>query len=132
VAKKLYVGNLTYDTTEDNLVELFSEYGEVLSAQIIIDRETNRSKGFGFVEMSQGADEAATALNGQDFRGRNLTVNEARPREDRGGGRGGFGGGGGGGGGRGGYGGSGGSGSSGGRGGYGGGSSSGGYGGGRY
>src|SRR5438270_241829 len=97
VAKKLYVGNLTYDTTEDNLVELFSEYGEVLSAQIIIDRDTNRSKGFGFVEMADGADEAANALNGQDFRGRNLTVNEARPREDRGG-RGGYGGGGGGGG----------------------------------
>jgi len=124
VAKKLYVGNLTYDTTEDNLVELFSEYGEVLSAQIIIDRDTNRSKGFGFVEMSDGADEAANSLNGQDFKGRNLTVNEARPREDRGGGggggRGGYGGGGGG---RGGYGGGGGSG-----GGYGG--SGGGYGGG--
>ena len=118
VAKKLYVGNLTYDTTEDNLVELFSEYGEVLSAQIIIDRDTNRSKGFGFVEMSDGADEAATALNGQDYRGRNLTVNEARPREDRGGGgRGGYGGGGGGGG-RGGFGGGGGGG---GRGGFGGG-----------
>jgi RNA recognition motif-containing protein len=139
VAKKLYVGNLTYDTTEDNLVELFSEYGEVLSAQIIIDRDTNRSKGFGFVEMSDGADEAATALNGQDFRGRNLTVNEARPREDRGrggyGGGGGGSGGGGGGGGRGGYGGGGGGGrggyggSSGGGGGYGGGSSSGGRGG---
>jgi RNA recognition motif-containing protein len=136
VAKKLYVGNLTYDTTEDNLVELFSEYGEVLSAQIIIDRDTNRSKGFGFVEMSDGADEAATALNGQDFRGRNLTVNEARPREDRGGGggRGGYGGGGGGGGrggGRGGYGGGGGGygGGRGGGGGYGGGG--GGYGGGR-
>jgi RNA recognition motif-containing protein len=123
VAKKLYVGNLTYDTTEDNLVELFSEYGEVLSAQIIIDRDTNRSKGFGFVEMADGADEAANALNGQDYKGRNLTVNEARPREDRGG-RGGYGGGGsgGGGGGRGGYGG-------GGRGGYGGGGG-GGYGGG--
>ncbi|MBV8558379.1 MAG: RNA-binding protein, partial [Planctomycetaceae bacterium] len=93
------------------------EYGEVLSAQIIIDRDTNRSKGFGFVEMADGADEAANALNGQDFRGRNLTVNEARPREDRG--RGGYGGGGG----RGGYGGGGG-----GRGGYGGGG--GGYGGG--
>ncbi len=140
MAKKLYVGNLTYDTTEDNLVELFSEYGEVLSAQIIIDRDTNRSKGFGFVEMSDGADEAATALNGQDFRGRNLTVNEARPREDRG--RGGYGGGGGGGGrsGGGGYGGggggrSGGGGYGGGGGGYGGGggggrSSGGGYGGG--
>ena len=96
MAEKLYVGNLTYDTTEDNLVELFSEYGEVLSAQIIIDRETNSSKGFGFVEMASGADEAANALNGQDFRGRNLTVNEARPREERSGG-------GGGGGGRGGY-----------------------------
>jgi len=116
VAKKLYVGNLTYDTTEDNLVELFQEFGEVLSAQIIIDRDTNRSKGFGFVEMADGqaADEAANSLNGQDFRGRNLTVNEARPREDRGGGgggggRGGYGGGsagyGGGGGSRGGYGG---------------------------
>ena len=100
MAKKLYVGNLTYDTTEDNLVELFSEYGEVLSAQIIIDRDTSRSKGFGFVEMSDGADEAANSLNGQDFRGRNLTVNEARPREERGGG-GGYGGAGGG---RGGYG----------------------------
>ncbi len=101
MAKKLYVGNLTYDTTEDNLVELFSEFGEVLSAQIIIDRDTNRSKGFGFVEMADGADEAANALNGQDFRGRNLTVNEARPREprdNRGGGGGGYGGGGGGGG----------------------------------
>ncbi len=115
MAKKLYVGNLTYDTTEDNLVELFGEYGEVLSAQIIHDRETNRSKGFGFVEMANGADEAATALNGQDYRGRNLTVNEARPREDRGGGGGGGGSRGGGGGGRGGYGGGG-----------------GGYGGGRY
>ncbi len=109
VAKKLYVGNLTYDTTEDSLVELFSEYGEVLSAQIIIDRDTNRSKGFGFVEMADGADEAANALNGQDFRGRNLTVNEARPREDRGrGGSGGYGGGGGGRSGGGGYGGGGG------------------------
>src|SRR5947209_20361853 len=126
VAKKLYVGNLTYDTTEDNLVELFSEFGEVLSAQIIIDRDTNRSKGFGFVEMADGADEAANALNGQDFRGRNLTVNEARPREPRdnrgGGGGGGYGGGGGGRSGGGGYGG-------GGSGGYGGGGS-GGYGGG--
>jgi len=139
VAKKLYVGNLTYDTTEDNLVELFSEYGEVLSAQIIIDRDTNRSKGFGFVEMADGADEAATALNGQDYKGRNLTVNEARPREDRGGrGGGGYGGGGGRGGG-GGYGGGGsrggggyGGGGSRGGGGYGGGGSRGGSGGSRY
>jgi len=113
VGKKLYVGNLTYDVREDDLVELFSQYGEVLSAQVIIDRDTNRSKGFAFVEMGSGADEAENALNGQDFRGRNLTVNEARPREDRGGGggRGGYGGGGGGG-----YGGGGGRGGSGGRG----------------
>src|SRR4029450_3031279 len=67
---------------------------EVLPSESIIDRDTNRSKGFGFVEMADGADEAANALNGQDYRGRNLTVNEARPREDRG--RGGYGGGGGG------------------------------------
>jgi RNA recognition motif-containing protein len=99
MAKKLYVGNLTYDTTEDDLLELFSQYGEVQSAQVIIDRDTNRSKGFAFVEMGSGADEAINALNNQEFRGRNLTVNEARPREDRGGGgggRGGYGGGGGG------------------------------------
>ena len=127
MAKKLYVGNLTYDTTEDSLVELFSEYGEVLSAQIIIDRETNRSKGFGFVEMADGADEAANALNGQDFRGRNLTVNEARPREDRGRGGSGGGYGGSGGGGRGGYGGGGGGGYGGGGGGRGGSSGGGGY-----
>ena len=105
MAKKLYVGNLTYDTTEDNLVELFSEYGDVLSAQIIIDRDTNRSKGFGFVEMGtdQEAQAAIAALNGHMSGGRALTVNEAKPKEDRGGGggRGGYGGGGG----RGGYGG---------------------------
>ena len=93
MAKKLYVGNLTYDTTEDDLLNLFSQYGEVQSAQVIIDRDTNRSKGFAFVEMGSGADEAINALNNQEFRGRNLTVNEARPREDRGGGRGGYGGG---------------------------------------
>ena len=91
MAKKLYVGNLTYDTTEDNLVELFSEYGEVLSAQIIIDRDTNRSKGFGFVEMATGeeAQKAITALNGTQLDGRTLTVNEARPQEKRTGGGGG-------------------------------------------
>src|SRR4051794_40994390 len=94
MAKKLYVGNLTYDTSEDDLVELFGQYGEVLSAQVIIDRDTNRSKGFAFVEMGSGADEAINALSGQNFKGRDLTVNEARPREDRkGGGRGGYGGG---------------------------------------
>jgi RNA recognition motif-containing protein len=98
---KLYVGNLPYDTTEDQLIDVFSEYGEVVSAQIMIDRETNRSRGFGFIEMRTGAQEAIEALNGQDFHGRSLTVNEARPREPRRGG-GGYGGGGGG---RGGYGG---------------------------
>jgi RNA recognition motif-containing protein len=124
MAKKLYVGNLTYETREDDLLELFGQYGEVLSAQIIIDRDTNRSKGFAFVEMGSGADEAINALNGRDFKGRDLTVNEARPREDRGGGggRGGYGGGRGGGGG--GYGGGGG--------GYGGGGGSRGGGGGGY
>ena len=134
MAKKLYVGNLTFDTTADQLQELFSEFGEVLSAQIIIDRETNRSRGFGFVEMADGAEAAVDALNGQNFGGRNLTVNEARPREPRAGNGGGGGGGGrgagGGRGGRGGYGGGGGGGyGGGGGGGYGGGG--GGYGG-RY
>src|SRR5688500_10621179 len=84
--KKLYVGNLTYDTSEGKLVELFGEYVEVVSAQIIYDRETNRSRGFGFVEMASGAEEAINALHGQDFKGRNLTVNEARPRDPRPGG----------------------------------------------
>jgi RNA recognition motif-containing protein len=108
VGKKLYVGNLTYDTTDSKLQEMFEEFGAVQSAQIIMDRETGRSKGFGFVEMSS-EDEAKAAingLNGKEINGRVLTVNEARPREDRGGGggrgggRGGYGGGG-----RGGYGG---------------------------
>jgi RNA recognition motif-containing protein len=114
VGKKLYVGNLTYAVTETDLESLFSEFGTVQSAQIIVDRDTNRSKGFGFVEMSSDA-EAQAAINGlndQEHNGRRLTVNEAKPREDRGGGgRGGYGGGGGGGyggGGRGGYGGGGG------------------------
>jgi RNA recognition motif-containing protein len=126
VGKKLYVGNLSYQVNESDLEALFSQYGTVQSAQIIVDRDTNRSKGFGFVEMDSDAEAQAAiqALNGQDHGGRNLTVNEARPREDRGGGggggRGGYGGGGGG---RGGYGGGGGGygGGGGGRGGYGGG-----------
>jgi len=115
VAKKLYVGNLTYDTSDSDLQRMFEEFGTVSSAQVISDRETGRSKGFGFVEMGsdQEAQAAINALNGKDVGGRALTVNEARPREDRGGGgggRGGYGGGGrsgggGGGGGRGGYGG---------------------------
>src|SRR5262245_52909800 len=103
MAQKLYVGNLTFDSTEDELLQLFSQYGEVQSAQIVTDRDTGRSRGFGFVEMATGGPEAIAALNGQDFKGRTLTVKEARPRKEGGGGggRGGYrGGGGGGGGGR--------------------------------
>lgn len=116
---KLYVGNLSFNTTQGDLEGLFSNYGTVQSAQIIMDRDTGRSKGFGFVEMgsSEEAQAAIDALNGQEHDGRALTVNVARPREERPRG-GGFGGGGGGRGGRGGYGGGGGGG---GRGGYGGG-----------
>jgi len=127
VGKKLYVGNLTYQVTETDLEQLFSQFGTVQSAQVIQDRETNRSKGFGFVEMDSEA-EAQAAIQGlheQEHEGRRLTVNEAKPREDRGGG--GFGGGGGGRSGGGGYGGGG---RSGGGGGYGGSGSGGGYGGG--
>jgi RNA recognition motif-containing protein len=124
MGKKLYVGNLSYQVDSSELEQLFSPHGQVVSAQIINDRDTGRSKGFGFVEMSsdQEAQAAITALNGQQHNGRALTVNEARPREERAGGGGGGGGGGrgyggGGGGGRGGFGGGGG----GGRGGFGGG-----------
>ena len=105
--KKLYVGGLPYAVNEDQLRELFSEHGTVESATVISDRMTGRSKGFGFVEMSN-QEEAQTAmdkLNNTQLEGRSVTVNEAKPREPRGdggGGRGGFGGGGGGGGGRGG------------------------------
>jgi RNA recognition motif-containing protein len=97
VAKKLYVGNLSYDTSDSKLQEMFEEYGAVQSAQVIMDRDTGRSKGFGFVEMSsdQEAQAAINGLNGKEAGGRSLTVNEARPREDRGGSRGGYGGGGG-------------------------------------
>src|SRR3954451_6361126 len=123
MAKKLYVGNLSYQVDSSELEQLFGQHGQVLSAQIINDRDTGRSKGFGFVEMANDdeAEAAIAALNGQEHNGRALTVNEARPREDRGGGgggRGGYGGGGGGGGrsgGGGGYGGGGGGGGRGGR-----------------
>ena len=89
--KKLYVGNLTYGVTSSALEQMFAPHGTVESAQIIMDRDTGRSKGFGFVEMSsaQEAQAAIAALNGQQSEGRSLTVNEARPREERGGSRGG-------------------------------------------
>jgi RNA recognition motif-containing protein len=91
LGKKLYVGNLSYGVSSSDLEEMFSSYGTVQSAQVISDRESGRSKGFGFVEM--GSDEEAQAairaLNGHENDGRPLTVNEARPREDRGGGGGG-------------------------------------------
>ena len=101
MAKKLYVGNISFQTTSDDLVQAFSQYGTVLGAQIVSDRETGRSRGFAFVEMHDGGDEAIAALNGAQLGGRTLTVNEAKPREERprsGGGGGGYGGGGGGGG----------------------------------
>ncbi|MCA9143109.1 MAG: RNA-binding protein [Planctomycetaceae bacterium] len=104
MTKKLYVGNLAFATTSDDLRDAFSEYGTVTSATVITDRETGRSRGFGFVEMENGAEQAIEAMNGKELAGRTLNVNEARPREDRGGGGGGRGyGGGGGGGGRGRY-----------------------------
>lgn len=92
---KLYVGNLSFDVESSELEEMFGAHGNVKSAQVIMDRDTGRSKGFGFVEMSGESEAAAaiSALNGREFRGRPLTVNEAKPREDRGGGRGGYGGG---------------------------------------
>lgn len=105
MGKKLYVGNLSYNVSNDELNAMLSEFGSVQSAEVIMDRETGRSKGFGFVEMSSDAEANAAieALNGKDMGGRALTVNEAKPREERprggsGGGRGGYGGGGGGGG----------------------------------
>jgi RNA recognition motif-containing protein len=114
MAKNIYVGNLVWDATADDLLALFQEHGQVARAQVITDRETGRSRGFGFVEMDDDAEaqKAIEALNGTQYKGRPLTVNEARPREERGpggggggsGGRGGYGGGGG----RGGYGGAGG------------------------
>jgi cold-inducible RNA-binding protein len=106
VGKKLYVGNLSYDVDNAALEALFATYGEVKSAEVIHDRDTGRSKGFGFVEMADdnAAQEAIRGLNDQQHNGRPLTVNEARPKTERSGG-GGYGGGGGGGGGRGGRGG---------------------------
>ncbi len=86
MGKKLYVGNLSYDMADSDLQSLFEPHGTVQSAQVINDRDTGRSKGFGFVEMGSGEEVQAAidALNGQEVNGRALTVNEARPREDRG------------------------------------------------
>jgi len=114
MSMKLYVGNLSFQTSSEDLQELFAQAGTVESASVVEDRETGRSRGFGFVEMSSSEEgqKAITQFNGQEVNGRSLNVNEAKPREDRGGNRGGGGGrggyGGGGGGGRGGYGGGGG------------------------
>jgi RNA recognition motif-containing protein len=81
--KKLYVGNLPFDATSDELRGIFSAHGRVLSATICSDRETGQSRGFAFVEMAEGAEEAIQALHNAQFGGRRLTVNEAKPREDR-------------------------------------------------
>lgn len=81
--KNIYVGNLSFQTTSDDLREVFSEYGSVERAQVASDRETGRSRGFGFVEMRDGGDEAIAALNGANYQGRALKVNEAKAREDR-------------------------------------------------
>ena len=107
MGKKLYVGNLTYGVTDSDLLKLFEPHGTVQSAQVIMDRDTGRSKGFGFVEMGSDheAQAAIAALNGKEVDGRSLTVNEARPKTEGGRGGGGGGRGGYGGGGRGGYGG---------------------------
>jgi len=81
--KKLYVGNLSFETTESDLKELFGQAGTVETVRIITDRDTGRSKGFGFVEMQDGGDKAIAEMNGKDFKGRALTVNEARPISSR-------------------------------------------------
>jgi RNA recognition motif-containing protein len=99
MSTKLYVGNLSYDTTENDLQDLFAPHGTVVGAQLIMDKMSGRSRGFGFVTMEtkESADAAVAAMNGKNVEGRDLTVNEARPREERPAGGGGFGGGGGGG-----------------------------------
>src|SRR5262247_3545203 len=96
VGNRLYVGNLAYSVTDQTLQQAFKEYGNVTSAKVMMDRDSGQSKGFGFVEMAtdEQAQAAIRGMNGQSLDGRALTVNEARPREDRGGGGGGYGGGG--------------------------------------
>lgn len=83
MSKKIYVGNLPFSATEDEIRELFEEFGTVDSVNLITDRETGRPRGFGFVEMSSGADEAISALHQKDMEGRSLNVNEAKPRDSR-------------------------------------------------
>ncbi|MFO0877422.1 MAG: RNA-binding protein [Gemmataceae bacterium] len=83
MSKNIFVGNLPFSTTSDDVRGWFAEYGEVTRAQVATDRETGRSRGFAFVEMTTGSDEAIAALSGAQVEGRNLTVNEAKPREDR-------------------------------------------------
>lgn len=83
MSKRIYVGNLPYSTTEDELRDLFSAHGDVTAVDLVMDRETGRPRGFGFVELSSGGDEAIEALHGQSLGGRTLTVNEARPRTPR-------------------------------------------------
>ncbi|HLY25209.1 MAG TPA: RNA-binding protein [Aggregatilineales bacterium] len=92
MTKKLYVGNMAYSTTEEQIRELFSQAGEITEVALITDRETGRAKGFGFVEMAteEGAQEAIKRFNGHNLNNRTLTVNEARPREERSGGGGGY------------------------------------------
>jgi cold-inducible RNA-binding protein len=85
MSKNLYVGNLSFDTTDESLRALFAQHGEVESAKVVSDRMTGRSRGFGFVEMASGGDEAIRALDGKEFEGRNLKVNVAKPRESKGG-----------------------------------------------
>ena len=83
MSKRIYVGNLPFSATQDEVSDLFSEYGQVESVHLVTDRDTGRPRGFGFVEMSSGGDEAIQALNQTEMGGRSLNVNEARPREDR-------------------------------------------------
>jgi RNA recognition motif-containing protein len=83
MSKNIYVGNLSFETTADQLRETFSQYGTVTRAQVVEDRQTGRSRGFGFVEMSEGGEEAIESLSGSQLQGRTLTVNEAKPREER-------------------------------------------------
>jgi len=83
MSKNIYVGNLSFDSTESDVRQLFEEYGTVDEVKLITDRDTGRARGFGFVEMSSGGDDAIKALDGKELGGRNLKVNEARQREER-------------------------------------------------